>query len=372
MPRTPTRHLDARRLGHARGRGATVNPPNRHEDIRLLVLDQHRETIRDDIEAGVQITTEATEAHEETMRSFLNRVDSPDLPFQWTINPYRGCEHGCAYCYARPTHENLGFSCGVDFESRIVVRRDGPKLLRRELGKFSWTGEPIVMSGATDAYQPLERKLRITRQCVELIASCGQPLSIVTKNRLVLRDLPLLQRLAKVDACHVAVSITTLDHALARRLEPRASSPRDRLETVRALKDAGIPVRVMMAPIIPGLTDHEIPAVLRAAAEAGAHDARWVMLRLPWQVETIFEEWMKRWYPDRVTRVLGRLRSIFGGRTYDGRFGNRMRGGGIWSDQIGTTFNTFSRRYGLERQLPPLSSASFHRPSPEGQLELFR
>ncbi|MEM7229377.1 MAG: PA0069 family radical SAM protein [Planctomycetota bacterium] len=363
-----TRQIDARRLGHARGRGASINPPNRFETLRLDVLDEHREHIKHDIDAGVQVLTEV---EAETSRTIINRVDSPDMPFNWTINPYRGCEHGCAYCYARPSHEHLGFSCGLDFETRIVARRDAPDLLRHELARPRWTGEPIVLSGVTDAYQPLERRLRITRSCLEIMAACGQPVSIVTKNHLVTRDVELLRLLAERQAARVMLSITTLDTDLARRLEPRASAPADRLRAVETLSQAGVPVGIMMAPIVPGLTDHEIAPVLRAAANAGAHTANWVMLRLPYQVESVFTAWLERWYPDRRSRVLKRLRETFGGRTYSPRFGRRLIGDGPWTAQIRETFDLFANRYGLTRQLEPLSSASFRRPALDGQLDLF-
>ncbi len=359
-----------RPLEVARGRGTSLNPGNRFECIRLEVLPEAAADARAEHPCGVQV---ATRVYRERTRQIINRVDSPDLPFRWTINPYRGCSVGCCYCFSRPTHETLGFSCGLDFETKIVAKPDAPHLLRRELAAPGWHGEPIVMSGVTDCYQPLEAKLRITRACLEVMAECRQPTSIVTKNRLVVRDLDLLKSLAAHRAVSVTLSVTTLDQKLAALMEPRASRPADRLRAVSELADAGIPVSVLVAPIIPGLNDHEIPHLLRAAAEAGAGAARWVMLRLPHQVKTIFLDWLAVNFPDRAAKVEGYLRAMHAGRLYDPAWGSRMRGQGALAAQIADTFRVFAARHGLDGSMPTPSSAAFRPPRThdDGQLSLF-
>jgi DNA repair photolyase len=274
-------------------------------------------------------------------------------------------------CYARPTHETLGFSCGLDFESRIVAKPDAPRLLRSELAEPSWKGEAIALSGVTDPYQPLERKLQITRGCLEVMAECRQPVSVVTKSRLVTRDVDLLSRLARHDAVTVGVSVTTLDPKLAAVMEPRASRPADRLRAVRDLADAGIPVMVYTAPIIPGLNDREIPALLEAAAEAGARSAHWMTIRLPHQVKTLFLDWLRTHLPDRAARVEGLIRQLHGGRLYDARFDRRHRGRGPVSDQIASIFDVFARRHGLHKPLRKPVGSSFRRPADAEQLRLF-
>ena len=274
-------------------------------------------------------------------------------------------------CYARPTHETLGFSCGLDFETKIVVKPDAPQLLRRELSADKWRGEPIVMSGVTDSYQPLERRLEITRRCLEVFADFRQPVSIVTKNRLIVRDLDHLAALAHHKAVVVAISLTTLDPQLTAVMEPRTSRPHDRLRAIGELADAGIPVCAMLAPIIPGLNDWEIPRLLKAAAEAGAGSATWVMLRLPYQVKTLFLDWLRVHFPDRAGHIEGLLRGLHGGRLTESRFGDRMRGQGPFAAQIADTFRVFAARYGLDRPLPSPSSAHFRRPRDAAQLSLF-
>ncbi len=351
-----------------RGRGTRLNPANRFEGLSLTVLPQEAARLVEAHPRGVQIRTRV---YRDATRTIINRVDSPDLGFKWTVNPYRGCETACCYCYARPTHETLGFSCGLDFETKIVAKPDAPRLLRRELASPRWTGEPIVMSGVTDCYQPLERRLRITRRCLEVLAECRQPVCLVTKHRLIVRDLDLLKTLAETRAVNVSISLTTLDAKLAAVMEPRASHPRDRLRAIGELSDAGVPVGVMVAPVMPGLNDREIPRLLHAAAEAGAGSATWVMLRLPHQVKTLFLDWLRVHVPDRAARVEGLLRSLRGGRLSDSRFGDRMRGQGPFAAQIAETFRVFAARYGLDRPLPTPSSAMFRRPGDAGQLGLF-
>jgi DNA repair photolyase len=354
----------------ARGRGAGVNPGNRFESVRLHVLGEAMDEARFERPEGVLF---ATEVLDDRSRSILNPVDSPDLPMKWSINPYRGCEHGCAYCYARPTHENLGFSSGLDFERKIMAKREAPALLRRELSRPSWTPAPIMMSGVTDPYQPIERSLGITRGCLEVLAECRQPVGVITKNALVTRDIDLLAELASCRAASVAVSVTSLDPALSARMEPRAASPKRRLETIRRLSSAGIPVTVMVAPIVPALTDHEVPKILEAAADAGATRAGHVMLRLPHQVKAVFTEWVEREFPDRAKHVLSAVRETHGGKLYDSRWGLRGQGQGARAEQIGEAFRVFAKRWALESPRGGLSGAAFRRPTvlEQGQMGLF-
>jgi len=300
------------------------------------------------------------------------RNDSPDVGFSVGLNPYRGCEHGCVYCYARPSHEFLGFSAGLDFETRILVKENAAALLRAELANPRWQPETVVMSGNTDCYQPLEKRLRLTRTCLEVFAEFRNPVAIITKNRLVTRDIDLLSELASHDACAVFVSVTTLDVGLNRTLEPRSSLPRQRLEAIRALSAAGIPTGVMVAPIIPGLTDHEIPAILQAAAEAGAVHAGKVVLRLPHAVAPLFEEWLTHHYPARKNKVLEQVRSLRGGTLNDPRFGSRMRGEGPFADQISALFKAGCKRAGLATGEAALSTQAFRRiHDKRGQMGLF-
>ncbi len=354
-----------------RGRGAAISPGNRFERAHLTVLGEHLDDEFRESPDGKQIPTRVLA---DRTRTIINKVDSPDLGFNWTINPYRGCEHGCIYCYARPTHETLGFSCGLDFETNIVAKVEAPKLLRRELGAKKWMGETIVMSGVTDAYQPIERKMRITRDCLEVMAEFAQPVSIITKNRLILRDLDFLSELHSHQAAAVAVSLTTLDNKLASAMEPRAASPRERLETVRELAQAGLPVAVMTAPIIPGLNDYEIPSLLEAAADAGAKSAGMILLRLPYQVKDLFLEWLGRTFPDRAAKVESLIREARDGELSDATFGKRFRGTGARAEQIQATFDLFHRRHGFSNERTPLSSAEFLRRKarrPGTQLDLF-
>lgn len=343
-----------------KGRGAIGNPTNRFEKI---------EVERDpEIPGPDRVETELLR---DTSRSVITKNDSPDVGFEYSLNPYRGCEHGCVYCYARPTHEYLGFSAGLDFETRILVKEDAPELLRKELSAPKWTPRVLAMSGVTDPYQPSERKLEVTRRCLEVLAEFRNPVAVITKNELVTRDIDHLGELAAHGAAAVSLSVTTLDAELARRMEPRASHPRDRLKAVERLAQAGIPVSVMVAPIVPGLTDHEIPKILEAAASAGARSAGYVVLRLPGAVAGLFEAWLEEHFPDRKDKVLNRVRSLRGGQLYDPRFGSRMRGEGLFAEQIKSTFQTFRRRYGLDGGFPELSTAAFRKPGVAEQLGLF-
>lgn len=345
-----------------RGRGSSWNPPNRFERLHV---DREGWTDPDDPPPETVFLTDAT-------RSVLVRNDSPDVGFDVGINPYRGCAHGCSYCYARPTHEYLGFSAGLDFETRILVKKDAPELLRAALLSPRWKPEPIMLSGNTDAYQPAERRLRITRRCLEVLAELGNPVAITTKSYLVTRDVDLLASLAERRAAAVVLSITTLRKEIQRVMEPRASTPGRRLGAIRVLADAGVPVGVNVAPVVPGLTDHELPAILEAAAEAGATFANYIMLRLPHGVKDLFTEWLRQHFPERADKVLSRLRSPRGGRLYDSRFAVRGRGEGPFAEQVRTLFRVTRDRLGLDRR-PELSVGAFGRPAPEprGQMDLF-
>jgi DNA repair photolyase len=341
-------------------RGANENPANRFERIAF------EPDAADPDEAPAPDTRFFTDPS----RRILAENDSPDVGFDVSLNPYRGCEHGCAYCYARPTHEYLGFSAGLDFETRILVKRDAAARLRETLARPSWKPRVIALSGVTDPYQPAERRLRISRGCLEVLAEFRNPVAIVTKSRLVARDADLLAELAAHDAAVVNVSVTTLDPELHRAMEPRAASPRQRLAAVEALARAGVPVGVMVAPIVPGLNDHEIPRILAAAADAGAGFAGRIVLRLPHGLKDLFEAWLERHYPARKAKVLNRVRSLRAGRLNDARFGSRMRGEGIWAEQIARSFELAARRHGLDRPRPTLSAAAFRRPG-GAQLDLF-
>ena len=287
----------------------------------------------------------------------VSENDSPDVPFRFSVNPYRGCEHGCAYCYARPYHEYLGLNAGVDFESKIFVKHKAAELLQDWLARDTWQPEEISFSGVTDCYQPCERNFELTRQCLDVCLACRQPMSIITKNALVVRDIDLLSEMAKLDCVQINISLTTLDAKLGRTLEPRTSSPTARLRAIRDLTAAGIPVRVMTAPVIPGLNDSELPSLLEAASKAGARGASFVMLRLPLAVKPVFLEWLERAEPLKRDRVIGLIQSVRGGELNSSNFGERMRGTGQMADQIKQTFRVFAaRKYGLDQPLPRLST----------------
>jgi DNA repair photolyase len=339
--------------GPIRGRGAAINPPNRFERI---VYEEDAEGIDADEPRP------KTELFRDASRSILARNESRDVGFDVSINPYRGCEHGCVYCFARPTHETLGFSSGLDFETKILVKEDAPRLLRAELARPSWKPRLIALSGVTDPYQPIERKLRLTRGCLEVLAEFRNPVMIVTKNQLVARDRDLLGDLARDGAAAVCVSVTTLDGALQRKLEPRASPPERRLEAIRTLDEAGVPVGVLVAPVVPGLNDHEIPAILAAAAGAGARFAGYVPLRLPYAVKELFARWLEDHYPERKEKILGRILSLRGGRLNDPRFGSRLRGEGIFAEEIRSLFSLGCRRSSLREDWTDLSTSAFRRP----------
>lgn len=348
-----------------KGRGAASNPTGRFERL-AFVAEPIGDPVDDDDEAG---PVRPTELFRDTSKSILAFNDSPDVPMDASVNPYRGCEHGCIYCYARPYHEYLGLSAGADFESRIFVKENAAALLREALSAKSWTPQVIGLSGVTDPYQPIERKLRLTRACLEVLAEFRNPVAIITKNHLVTRDIDLLSSMAEHQAAHVFLSITTLDESLARVMEPRASRPGLRLEAVRKLRAAGIPVGVMVAPIIPALTDHEVPAILEAAAEAGAMTAGRTVVRLPHGVKDLFAEWLEVHAPQRKDKVLNRLRAMRDGKLNDPAFGSRMVGEGPFAESIHQMFDLHRRRLGLTQKLT-LSTGGFRRPG-GNQLGLF-
>ncbi len=346
------------------GRGASWSPANRFEKLHVDITDPD---VADPGPEEMERPRPSTQFFRDGSKTIITRNNSPDVGFETSLNPYRGCEHGCIYCYARPTHEYLGFSAGLDFESKIVVKLDAPELLRGELESPRWKPQVLVMSGVTDPYQPVERRLKITRRCLEVLAKFHNPVAIITKNRLVTRDLDILRELASYHAAAVNVSVTSLDPKLQRVLEPRTSSPTARLDAIGRLRAAEIPVGVMVAPIIPGLTDHEIPAILGAAAKAGAQFAGYTIVRLPWAVAPLFEHWLEEHYPERKEKVLGRIRHLRGnGKLNNPEWHTRMTGSGVFADQIASLFEVSCRHAGLGER-PKLSTSSFRR---MGQLDL--
>jgi DNA repair photolyase len=342
-----------------RGRGAADNPPNRFVPLHYAA---DPDCPPEDAPAP------HTQFLRDSTRSIIATNDSPDVGFSHSVNPYRGCEHGCSYCYARPFHEYLGFSAGLDFESKIMVKEDAPELLRRELMAKSWKPVTLAFSGVTDCYQPIERKLKLTRRCLEVCAEFRNPVGVISKNALVARDADVLADLARDNAARAFLSVTTLDADLAGKLEPRASRPAARLAAMRALHEAGVPVGVMIAPVIPGLTDHETPAILAACRDAGARQAGYVALRLPHAVGPLFSAWLERHYPAQKDKVLDRVREMRGGRLYDSRFGNRQRGEGEWAEVYRNLFKMSCKRVGINERDESLNAAAFRRP---GERSLF-
>ena len=346
---------------HPPARGALSNPKNRFERLEYLP---------DPDDPAEERPLPRTQFIDDATQSILSRNDSPDVPFTYSVNPYRGCEHGCAYCFARPTHEYLGFSAGLDFETKIVVKVRAPDLLRMELSSPRWKPETVALSGVTDCYQPIERKLELTRRCVAVLAEFRNPVSVITKNHLVTRDLDLYRELAAHQAVRINISITTLDARLAKKLEPRASAPLRRLRAVEQLAEAGVPVCVLMAPCIPGLNDHEMLNIFTAAANAGARDASYTPLRLPGAVAGIFAQWLDTHYPDKKEKILNRVREMRGGKLNDPRFGSRMRGAGFYAEQMAAMYKVAWKAAGFAA-LPPIElSAAAFRP-PREQLQLF-
>ena len=341
------------------GRGAADNPPNRFIPLHYAA---DPDCSPDDGPAP------STQFYRDATRTIIASNDSPDVGFTHSVNPYRGCEHGCAYCFARPFHEYLGLSAGLDFETKIMVKEDAPKLLRRELMAKSWKPVSLAFSGVTDCYQPIERKLMLTRRCLEVCAEFRNPAGVITKNALVTRDADVLADLAKDNLTMVFLSVTTLDADLCGKLEPRASRPAARLAALETLTKAGVPVGAMIAPVIPGLTDHETPAILAACRDAGAISAGYVTLRLPYAVAPLFAAWLERHAPAQKEKVLDRIREMRGGRLYDSRFGSRQRGEGEWAEVYRALFKMNCKRLGINERDVKLNTAAFRRP---GERSLF-
>jgi len=346
-----------------KARGTAINPPNRFERLHVEPLD-------DSTELEPDLPDRLTQFFVDNSKSILSENDSPDVPFTYSINPYRGCEHGCVYCYARADHEYLGFSAGLDFESKILVKTEAPRLLQEALSASNWNPQTICLSGDTDCYQPAERRLQLTRQCLEVFAAYRNPVSIITKNALVQRDIDLLKDLAHDNLVTVTMTITTLDDDLIRTLEPRTSRAGLRLSTIRTLADNGIPVGVSVAPIIPGLTDQEIPAILYAAAENGARYAGYIILRLPHAVREVFMEWLERELPLKAHKIRNRITDFRGGRVSNYEWGTRTRGKGPSAVAVRTLFEQALRRSGLSSEKHELSNHHFRIPL-DRQLDLF-
>ena len=351
-----------------KGRGAASNPEGRFESIRHHAEDDGWQSALLDEDAP----RPRTEVTDERARSVITRNDSPDIHFNQAMNPYRGCEHGCIYCYARPAHAYMGLSPGLDFETKLFFKPGAGDLLERELSRPRYVPEVIHVGGNTDPYQPQERRLRVTRQIIEVLARFNHPFSIISKSALILRDLDLIAPMAERNLVRVAISVTTLDRKLARSMEPRAATPEKRLAAVRALADAGVPTVVMFAPAIPGLNDHEMEAVLERAAAAGARGAGYVALRLPMEIADLFQEWLATDHPDRAARVMSLIRQMRGGRTYDSRWGQRMKGQGPLAALMSQRFAAAKSRYGLKEKLPPMDLTRFRIPPRSGgQMDLF-
>ncbi len=344
-----------------RGRGSASNPKNRFESL---------ERIPDPPEDNDEIPSPHTQFFSDTTKSIIAYNDSPDVGFDASVNAYRGCEHGCIYCYARPTHEYLGFSAGLDFETKIMVKEDAPELLRKELSSPRWQPQVLAMSGVTDCYQPVEKKRQLTRRCLEVLLAFRNPVVIVTKNYLVTRDIDILRELARYQCVGVTISLTTLDPKLCSVMEPRASSPARRLAAIKAIAEADIPVGFLQAPMIPGLTDSEAPAIARAAAEAGASFAGYVALRLPFAVKSLFEQWLEQHFPERKEKVINRIRSMRGGKLNDPNFKSRMRGEGIFAEQMAELFELACKKAGINKRWPELTTKNFRAPG-SSQLSLF-
>lgn len=363
-----------RTFGNARttpqARGAPDNPFGRFEslDVDYSMADDWDLSGDDPDFPEPKLRTRFYRDHSKSVLTYNN---SPDIKPGVMLNPYRGCEHGCVYCFARPSHEYLGLSAGLDFESKIFVKTDAPALLRKELNARKYRPQPVSISGNTDPFQPVERRLEITRQCLQVMSEFRNPVGIITKNHLVTRDIDVLQELAAFQGIAVNISLTTLNTELAKTMEPRTSRPTTRLRAIRKLSEAGIPVNVLMGPIIPGLTDHEIPTVLAAAAEAGARSAGYTMLRLSYGLRELFTEWLNTHYPLKKSRVLGRIRDVRGGKLNDTRWGLRQTGEGPYAEHIAQVFALHKKKHGLDQQYPPLSTDAFRRRSENGQLDLF-
>lgn len=361
-----------------KGRGAVSNLQGRYEVHGREQFDDgwgHEDD-------GGEPRVFKTHITDEIAKSILTRNSSPDIPFNVSLNPYRGCEHGCIYCFARPTHSYLGLSPGMDFESRIFAKVNAPELLRQELARPSYVAESIALGVNTDAYQPCERGLKLTRRILEVLHECGHPVGLITKSALIERDIDLLAAMAAKRQASVAITITTLDPAIARTLEPRAASPARRLRTIRTLSEAGIPVGVSVAPVIPFITEPDLERVIEAAFEAGALNANYIILRLPWEVSPLFQQWLEAHFPERAQRVMNRVRDMRGGKDYDSGFGTRMRGEGVWADLVRQRAEKAIRRFGMAQRgtrFRQLDASAFKRPlvvparagASAGQMDLF-
>lgn len=351
-------------IDRRRGRAAGINPAGRFESQERVAFDDGWQTLED-------MPPFRTEVQVEKPRSVITRNESPDIPFDRSINPYRGCEHGCIYCFARPTHSYMGLSAGLDFEAKLFAKPDAPRLLERELSKPGYKVKPIAIGTNTDPYQPIEREWRIMRQILEILDKANHPVVIVTKSALILRDIDILKSMAERGLVKVGISVTTLDRKLARTMEPRASTPAKRLEAIKALSEAGIPVAVMMAPVIPALNDHEIERILDSGKAAGASEASYVLLRLPLEVSPLFRDWLLQNYPDRYRHVMSLVRSMRDGKDYDSEFGKRMKGAGPYAWQISRRFEMATKRLGLMRRSLHLREDLFVSPNSDGvQLSL--
>lgn len=344
-----------------RGRGAATNATGRFEPHERTRVDDGW----DQQEEGVL----RTEVSIDSSRTILAKNTSPDLPFDRSINPYRGCEHGCIYCFARPSHAYLGLSPGLDFETRLFAKPQAAELLRKTLARRGYRPATIAMGTNTDPYQPIEKRLRIMRSVLEVLQAHHHPLAIVTKGTLITRDVDILAGMAADGLAHVGISLTTLDPKLSREMEPRAASPAHRLRVVETLAQAGIPVRAMIAPVIPGLTDHELEVLMQAAADAGAQAASYIVLRLPSEVSGLFQDWLHRLRPDRAAKVMARVREMHDGKDYDSAWGRRMRGHGVTADLMNNRFRLTLLRTGLRKTLPELRTDLFRVPT--AQLDLF-
>ena len=352
-----------------RGRGSVDNPTGRFE---RFLYDDDESFVQEDPDAGEESPRLQTEYFRDTTRGIIARNNSPDVGFDASINVYRGCQHGCTYCFARPTHEYLGLSAGLDFETKIFVKENAPELLREALSKPSWKPTPLGMSGVTDPYQPIERKLGLTRRCLEVMVEFRQPVLVITKNHLVTRDTDLLAELAAHNAAAVYLSVTTLDARLARKMEPRTSSPEKRLEAIATLAAAGVPTGVLAAPMVPGITDHELPRILERAAQAGAKSAGYVILRLPYGLKELFEGWLDAHEPEKKEKVLSRVRDVMGGKLYDSQWSKRQTGTGIYAEQVKQMFRVACARHGLNVERVVVTGDAFRRPPRAGdQGDLF-
>jgi DNA repair photolyase len=353
--------------GPVKGRGAGLNPEGRFETLAREAFDDGWDAVPEEEPSRPRTTVTPEHA-----KSIITRNDSPDVPFTYSINPYRGCEHGCIYCYARPSHAYLELSPGLDFETRLFAKVNAAEVLRKELARPGHRVEPIAIGVNTDAYQPIEREWRITRQVLEVLAECQHPCTLITKNSMIERDLDLLAPMARNNLVQAFVSVTTLNHELARRMEPRATAPRRRLQAIRNLAAAGVPVGVMVAPVIPFLTDSELEPILEAAAEAGAQSAGYVLMRLPWELKELFKDWLEQHFPLKAAHVMSRVRQMRAGRENDPAFGSRMRGEGLLAELLEKRFDIACSRLGLNRQRrAALDITRFRPPSTGPQLDLF-